>query len=50
MSLVPRGPIKYPSSRAIGMTPLRAKVLPGADLLFLRLRELGGRPKNAPDF
>ena len=37
ISLVPRGPIKYLSSLAIGMAPLGAKVLPGAE-------QGGGRP------
>jgi hypothetical protein len=41
ISLVPRGPIKYPSSRAIGMALLGAEILLGADL-FLALRELWG--------
>jgi hypothetical protein len=45
ISLVPRGPIKYPSSRAIGMALLGARSYP-AQTSFFALRELWGPLKK----
>jgi hypothetical protein len=49
ISLVRPGPIKYPSSRAIGMALLGARSWP-APTSFFALRELWGPLKNDHDF